>query len=357
MFDVELVNRTPFTAATHVQMDGDGQEVLVVVMCATFAGPDGESPLRLADAQDPVRFIDEPRGDLSRSSIAFETDIAPLKPRVDVVVTGHAHAPSGHVATRIDVTLRVADIHKTLRVTGDRLSPRDANPVPFTRMPLIYERAFGGTTAQGGSCRENPVGIGFCGALSADPAVRSVLPNIEYADARAARRDRATLPAGFGIIARHWSPRLALAGTYDDVWLDTTWPLPPADFDPLFNQVAPLDQQTARVDGGEIVDLMHLTPSGRWRFRLPTLDVPVHLVHDDRVEVRATRIDTVAIDADRRAVTLKSRHAIRRVRNAPVLRSVVLGHVTPAWLHARRQLKAWRGHPDFHAVETPCFHT
>lgn len=356
MFDVELVNRTPFAAATHVQMDGDGQEVLVVVMCATFAGLDGESQLRLADTQDPVRLIDEPRGDPACSSIAFETDIAPLKPRVDVLVTGHAHAPAGHAATRVDVTLSVADVHKTLRVTGDRLSLRDADPVPFTRMPIVYERAFGGTAAQGGTCRENPVGIGFRGAVSAAPGVRSVLPNIEYADARAARRDGTTLPAGFGIVARHWSPRLALAGTYDDVWLDTTWPLPPADFDPLFNQVAPLDQQTERIDGGEIVDLLNLTPSGHWRFRLPTLAVPVHLVHDDRIDARLTRIDTVAIDADRHMVTLKSRHAIQRVRNAPALRAVVLGHVTPAWLHARQHLKTWRGRLDARAAELACFH-
>jgi hypothetical protein len=42
MFDVALVNRTPFAASTHVQMDGEGQEVLVAVACATFYAPDDD---------------------------------------------------------------------------------------------------------------------------------------------------------------------------------------------------------------------------------------------------------------------------------------------------------------------------
>lgn len=357
MFDVELVNRTPFAAATHVQMDGDGQEVLVVVVCASFTGDDGPGPgpLRLADPQAPVRDADEPRGDPARSSLAHESDVSPFKPRVDVVVQGHACAPPGRAVTQRTVSLRVADIDKTLRVTGDRLSRHDADPLPFTRLPLVYERAFGGTTAAGDCYRQNPVGIGFRGAVSADPAVRSWRPNIEYADRRAARRGGVDLPAGFGIVARHWLPRLPLAGTYDDAWRETTWPLPPADFDPAFHQVAPLDQQTARLDGGEIVDLEGLTPAGRWRFRLPVLDLPVHLVHEDRIELAPLRIDTLAIDADRRLVTLKSRLALRRRRNAPALRAVVLGHASPGWLQARRQSKAWRGRPGLEVLDRPCF--
>jgi hypothetical protein len=354
VFDVALVNRTPFAAQTHVQLDVDGQEVLVVVGCATFSVPDDGSPLSVAPLQDEVRFVDEPRGDPACSSIAFESDISPFKPRVDVIIEAAAHAPPGRATTETLVSLRVADIHKVLRVIGDRGSARDRSPAPFTRLPIVYERALGGVTAKGETCLENPVGLGWRGARPADPSLVTVLPNIEYANPRAAFREGVELPAGFGIVARHWRPRIGFAGTYDAAWLESTWPLLPADFDPRFNQVAPGDQQTEEIVGGEVVELTHVTPSGHWRFRLPKLDVPVHLVHADRVEPRALRIDTVAIDANRRTVTLKWRLAVRHRRNAPALRSVVFGHVTPAWLSARQNGKTWlaRGRP---AAERPLF--
>lgn len=356
MFDVALVNHTPFAADTHLQMDGEGQEVLVAVACATFYAPDDDGPVRLAAKQEPVRFIDEPRGNPARSSIVFESDISPFKPRVDVIVEGAAHAAPGREASEALVSLRLADIHKTLRVMGDRSSRRDASPKPFRTMPIVYERALGGSASQGDACVENPVGVGWRGTTSVDASVATAAPNVEYDDPRAARHGGRTLPAGFGIVARHWQPRVGFAGTYDAAWLDTTWPLPPADFDSLFHQVAPLDQQTASVSGGEIVELTNVTPSGCWRFRLPTLDVPVHLVYEDRVESRPVRIDTVAIDANRRIVTLKWRLAVRCVRNAPALRSIVLGHVTPAWLSARQRGKTWLARGHAFVADRPLFH-
>lgn len=356
MFDVVLVNRTPFSAATHVQVDRDGQEMLLAVMCATFHAASDDAPLTLAETQAPVRDLDQPRGDPARSSIAFETDLAPLKPRVDVLVHGHATVPRGGSAGEIEVALRIADIDKRLRVTGDRGGPRDT-PRPFSRLPLVYERAFGGSTPDGDCCRENPVGIGHRGASSADPTIASAVPNIAYADSRAASASNPggpALPAGFGIVARQWLPRLPLAGTYDQHWLDTVWPLPPADFDPLFHQTAPRDQQTAHIVGGETVELVHMTPSGLWRFRLPVLDVPVHLIHADQVRQTRWSVDTVEIDADRRQVTLKARQAIRVPRQSPPLECVVLGPVTPAWLRARQQRKVWR--PRAGVTPPPCFH-
>jgi hypothetical protein len=342
MFDVALENRTPFHAATHVQMDANGQEALLAVISATFAGLEDGS-LDLALEQVPFCFADEPFGEHGRSSIRIEADIALAKPRVDIVVIGAAHAPSGRPVQEVMVGLRVADIHKTLVVTGDRmLSSRLGGPTPFTRMPIVYERAFGGTTRDGDVYLENPVGVGYRGAPSSDPTVTTEVPNVEYPDRPPRGRGDHRPPAGLGVIARNWAPRLALAGTYDQAWIDTVWPLAPSDFRPLFNQAAPEDQQTAAVSGGEVVELTNLTPSGLWRFRLPRLDVPVRLIFDDRAEDHEIRVDTVLIDTDRRIVTLKSRLAVTKVRNAPRLREIVLGHVSPAWLRARQRRKVYR---------------
>jgi hypothetical protein len=359
MFDVAVENRTPFDAATHVQMDQRGQEALLVVMSATFAGRDGDS-LDLASEQVPMCFADESFGEPGRSSIMIEADIALVKPRVDVIVVGAAHAPAGRPAQAVMVGLRVATIHKWLKVTGDRAAA-DAllgGPTPFTRMPIVYERAFGGSTEDGDVYAENPVGVGYRGARSPDPTVTTEAPNVEYPDRQPSGRGDHLLPAGFGVIARHWAPRVALAGTYDQAWLDTTWPLPPSDFDPLFNQAAPADQQIRSLSDGEMVELTNLTESGLWRFRLPRLDVPVRLMFDDRVEDRDPRVDTVLIDTERRTVTLKSRFTITKVRNAPRLREIVMGHVSSGWLRARRLKKEYRdprgergalaGRPTFH---------
>ena len=338
MFDVSLANRTPFDAATHVQMDENGQEALVAVMSATFVGGDDGS-LELAEKQVPMCFADEPFGEPGRSSIKTEADIPLVKPRVDVIVIGAAYAPGGRPVSEVVVGIRVADIYKRLRVVGDRAgSDRLLGARPFVRMPIVYERAFGGTTASGDVYRENPVGVGYKGVASADPSVTTEAPNIEYVDGQPDRRS----PAGFGVIARHWAPRVALAGTYDQAWIDSTWPLPPKDFNPLFNQSAPVDQQTRSVSGGETVELSNLTESGSWRFRLPHLDVPIRLIFDDRIEDRETRVDTVVINTEQRTVTLKVRVAVTKVRNAPRLREIAMGHVSSGWLRARRLRKEYR---------------
>jgi hypothetical protein len=320
-------------------MDQDGQEALVVVMSATFVGGE-DGNLELAEQQAPMCFADEPFGEPGQSSIRIEADIALVKPRVDVIVVGAAYSPGGRPVSEVVVGLRVADIHKRLRVIGDRSgSDRLLGATPFVRMPIVYERAFGGTTATGDVYRENPVGVGYKGVASADPTVTTEAPNVEYSD-RSPSDQRS--PAGFGIIARHWSPRVALAGTYDQAWIDSTWPLPPKDFNPLFNQSAPVDQQTRSVSGGELVELSNMTESGSWRFRLPRLDVPIRLIFDDRVEDRETRVDTVLINTEQRTVTLKSRISVTKVRNAPRLREIAIGHVSSGWLRARRLGKEYR---------------
>jgi hypothetical protein len=339
-------------------MDTNGQEVLLAIMSATFAAREDGS-LELASEQVPVCLADEPFGDPGRSSIKVEADIAIAKPRVDVIVVGAAYSPSGRPVTEVMVGLRVSDIHKTLRVTGDRtLSSRlGGGPMPFVRMPIVYERAFGGTTENGDVYVENPVGVGYRGAASADPTVATEVPNVEYPNRQVRGRGDHHSPAGFGIVARNWAPRVALAGTYDQAWLDTVWPLPPSDRNPLFNQMAPLDQQTHSVLGGEVVELANMTPAGLWRFQLPRLDVPVRLIFDDRVEDREPHVDTVLIDADHRTLTLKTRLALTTVRNAPRLREIAMGHLSSGWLRARQGGKVYRdprgrngalGQPTYH---------
>ena len=67
--------------------------------------------------------------------------------------------------------LRVGDSKKLVAVLGDRVW-RGSNPTPpqpFVSIPLVYERAYGGSYTAGERlfCEErNPVGVGFLGKRS-----------------------------------------------------------------------------------------------------------------------------------------------------------------------------------------------
>jgi len=342
-FAVWIENRTPFPAASHVQLNADGQEVLVVMLSASFHAAEQDENLRPAEQQVPVVFGDVPFGDPARSSIRYESDIAPLKPMADVIVNGTAHAPNGKPVREMQVGVRVGGLRKMLHVMGDRIYDAGgySAPHPFRSMPIVYERAFGGMTEDGRAEARNPVGVGHHHAASADPAVKTQAPNVTYPDQPFLKPGDTPAPAGFGAIGRNWRPRIGFAGTYDQAWLDTQWPLPPKDIDPRFHLSAPSDQQLPRLGGGEEVTMVGLTPSGRWSFRIPRVTAPVRLIYDDRMEEAAFTPDTVLIEPDQWRVTLKARMTFITRRNAPALREIVFGHVSPVLLSARRKGKEY----------------
>ena len=343
-FQSGLRNHTPFAAFKLVLPDPTGQEATLVLVKATFED-NGTGELRLAQEQTPVHLADVPLDPdrAGRSSPLYEADIALEKPLVDVLLVGSAYAPEGRAAQEVPVALSVGDITKQLLVSGDRswsgslLGRRASRPVAFTRMPLVYERAFGGAADEKRPMFDvrNPVGVGFGGARSADSAVASELPNVEYPDALMRSPTDRPAPAGFGPLGRGWQPRSRYAGTFDAAWLSRQWPLLPHDFDPLHNQCAPADQQSAGIRGGEWVKLINLTPEGVWQFRLPRLEIPVSLGYDREFVTTAPRLDTVLIESDTRRVVLTSRLSLRTQRKRGLLREILLGHPTPGYLRAR----------------------
>jgi hypothetical protein len=90
-------------------------------------------------------------------------------------------------------------------------------------------------------------------------------PNVEYPGLNLGAK-----PAGFGPIGSHWQPRAKYAGTYDERWKKVRYPLYPTDLDDRFFLSSPEDQRPAEyLRGGEPVELLNLTPSGRLAFTLP----------------------------------------------------------------------------------------
>jgi hypothetical protein len=193
-------------------------------------------------------------------------------------VLGHAYAPVGRRCGHVDVSLVSTSFRKTLRVHGDRewrrgvLGWTPGPAEPFERIPVVYERAWGGSApgAEAGwldGDPHNPVGAGHVGRAGRPIGDRA--PNVEYAD-DAARAGSDGAPAGFGPIAPHWESRRKWAGTYGEAWERRRKPLLPDDLDDRFFQCAPCDQRpSAHWVGGEELLITNMTPGGRLRVRLP----------------------------------------------------------------------------------------
>jgi hypothetical protein len=266
-------NLTPFAAGHTWVRDRNGAEVWVVAVKATFlVRPDGTT--EIAEEQEPVTLAPKFREDPAKSSLVYDSDLYHSKPTTDVLLHGHAYAPGGTPAAQVDVTMQVGAIKKTLRVTGDRvwqigaLTSRISAPEPFEKMPLTYERAYGGRDESDPKKpaweTRNPVGVSFR-SLNEKP-----LPNVEDPRHLIGLWSRQTRPAGFGPLAAHWQPRVKYGGTYGEKWLKERQPLLPEDFDERFYLCAPPDQQApAYFKGGEPVELVNLTPGGLLRFKLP----------------------------------------------------------------------------------------
>jgi hypothetical protein len=354
----QLTNLTPYSADLFCFYGHDERRWHLAVLRASFSAAPGRDTV-LADEQPPVRTADEHNGAPEHSSVRHEADIALEKPFPEVLAAGHAWGPGGRPAESVRVSVRVGDVHKELQVTGDRFWMRNvvwtpSAPQPFERMPIVYERAFGGTVpVEGGACeRRNPVGVGMEGARSADPRVLTEIPNVEYPSALVQGPGDRAAPAGFGPVGRSWTPRVEHAGTYGEAWLRDRFPLLPPDFDPRYYQAAPPDQQSRALVAGSPVEVLGMTPEGVWRFALPAVEVPVTLWYDRPFPVPPLRLDTVLLEPDAYRVTLTLRARFAPARGRAPLREVVLGGLTPGRLRARVTGKTyldWTAHRDLSA--------
>lgn len=164
-----------------------------------------------------------------------------LKPKVrgEALLSGFAFAPHGTPVPIVPVRLSAGTIDKEVWAIGDRwwkmTGPTEA--VPFTDMPLSYDRAFGGE-----GYAQNPKGKGFTAITNEALESLQPLPNLEMARKLiTSPRDEPPI-AGFAPIDPALPQRMQKIGTYDKKWLDTRYPEMAEDFDPTYFNVAPEDQ-------------------------------------------------------------------------------------------------------------------
>ena len=298
---VPIVCPPSLSPATVAWQHKPPSDSLTVVVKATFdLVADGPARMR--------READPPTGDVHHDddieqSLGYASDFAFFKPRADVTVVGHAHAPGGSSAA-CRVTLRFgagsSRIERSIHVLGDRvwqralgvsLSPTE--PAPFASMPLVYERAFGGP-----SHPANPLGAG---------AER--LPNLEDPDRPIVGPGDTPPPVCFAPVPPTFPSRAGKLGTYDGRWLATRWPYFPEDFDWAHFQSAPTPQQLDWLQGDEPFEIAGMRSDHPIvRGRLPGRRVQCFAQHTAETggalrEV-LLRLDTAAFDMDRMKVNL-----------------------------------------------------
>lgn len=290
---MDLINRTPVVAEVLVGEVAQPFRVGVVTAKATFrigaGGPelDGDRalPILHADQQTDLGLL--PRDVIPRTDAAFE-----------VMVLGAAYAPGGRPIAERTVALAVGSERRELTIVGDRVwesGPkgwRISRPAPFTRMPISYDRAFGGTCEVlidrdapiDVSDPVNPRGRGFDPAPSVKAFAEQLrpprgyprydttrrLPNIEDPRARIRRWTDAPRPAGWGAVPVDTALHAQRA----------TSPRPEARFGEAPAELtagalhrAHPDWVIPRPAAGAEVSLEGLTPEPRLGFRLPAVRV------------------------------------------------------------------------------------
>ena len=435
---MNLENQTPFPTLAYAAADPNGEEHRIVVMKVSYKMlRTGQTQWDLALIQDgsvPLCFEDEYWGEMGQSSVRYESDLAPYKPKCDVIINGNAYTQNATPMQAIAVRFRLSQsekqvapvapqapqplnphmpltesqkkqwqleqkhyqqalkdqqqvkyngqIEKTLSVLGEStFKPNVLTPgwkrtklQTFTTLPMRWDYAFGGAhqlyedpEATGRAvfeqiCYSNPLGSGWVEKSYFDACEKVnqkrkrhqkitdykhiAAPRIEYhlqrqpkpffckqaklaaqnAQQMAALSQKyAYQPAGLGFTGRAWAPRLALAGTYDQKWIDEQHPYPPQDTDYGYWNGAPADQQIDFFYPNSRLELWNLTPiefSNQGYVRIDFLGHRPYLkLHFASGELLPWPMltETVLIDTDQMIISLTHKAWIR-ADTAPLTR-------------------------------------
>ena len=326
----ELVNDTPFEAEIS-EITGYWEQTAVIAVKGTFCM---EPQPALVDEQVPIRKVDEYYGDQGSTSIRYPNEIGLQKAGTDIVMIGHAYSRQDRYKASVEVYLQVGPCWKIVRVEGHRVwerllgLPAQSGFTRFKKMPLRYERAYGGTVAKRSKpdrvkrYRANPVGTGMTMLFGGDkPRIGMAVPNLF--DPGLFRNRLA--PAGFGAIGMDWKARSRFKGTYDKKWKEERAPLLPKDLQPAYWNVAHPDLIAPRfLRGGEEVIIENADPTGYIRFELPQVDFDLEIPLGENTLRPGLPIDLVMLEPDKNRFSLVWKGFVTHAEGAADIKQATL---------------------------------
>lgn len=308
---MKLESALPVSALFFKHWAADDTEMGVVVAKARFKRAE-DGRFRVSPAAPALNYDDAFAGDPATSPLAHEQDIAPAKTATDVIIHAIARSEGSREMTDWPVSIAIADrLYHEFRVQGPSHWLRNGpvlgwqrEPIArVTSVPLEYTRAYGGvlrddTGTINDAWPQNPAGVGFVTQAWLDrqrgpyPA-----PQIGLLAELMTRDPLAEMSVqGTGPIAKSWSPRRALGGTFDASWLGTRHPRMPADYDLNFWNTAPRKLQSLPfLDGAETLVITGVSVSGPVSVKLPGARIGLQ-IGDTRDFVAAMVLNTVEVD-------------------------------------------------------------
>ncbi len=309
---MEVVTETALSVFPLDTTQVPARPSVTLIVKAAFALCPNEPATVLAVAKQPPLAGDEIFLDDVGRSLRYASDLVATKLRGEVTLSAVGHPL--HPTKSCEVGFALGNLRKSLRVSGDRAWPNPTTIGLFATMPIRWERAFGGLADP-----QNPLGRGVEPWPTPEGPVH-FLPNIEYPSELVTRPEERPRAAGFGPLAPQWSPRRELQGTRDQRWAMFRAPLPPEDFNALFYQAAPSDQQLPDgvfFRGDELLELSNLHPKlASFRGSLPGKRLRLFLLRRATKTTPATfsevplALDTVHIDTEAETVALVWRQAV-----------------------------------------------
>ncbi|MCG8337969.1 MAG: DUF2169 domain-containing protein, partial [Proteobacteria bacterium] len=290
----------------------------------------------ISEEQEQPYKVDVFRDDPANSSIQSNCDFALAKQKVDVLLHATAYAPREEPVTELMTGFIVGSLKKTLIVYGNRYYDRflgvlyKTPPNKFKHMPITYERAFGGWERKSKEefprCEyRNLAGTGFFKKRSS--AIDQNLPNVEYADFPTKRNSKKNKIAGYGPIAPNWAPRMDYAGSSSVAGDREISMIRPKDFNPMYYQAAPEDQQLDVVNGGEPVILYRLHPKySEIHTRLPALEIGFETLIENEIVKRQGKLQSIIFTPDQLKLQMVWQANFKNGRDFSAIKSTQITH-------------------------------
>ena len=128
---MNLINKTPFPALMYSSADADQNEHRIVVMKVSYKivrhSKTEWGPELIEDGSVPLCLADEYWGEVGKSSVKIESDLAPYKPKCDVVINGTAYTPDSKEMTAIAVRFKLSVPEKKAQIQKP-IEPQPLNP-------------------------------------------------------------------------------------------------------------------------------------------------------------------------------------------------------------------------------------